>query len=274
MVDGKAKITSFESAAQRLRSQSLTNGKCLEKMPIQLIHPLNDDESGYLRQLLCSCFFRQRRTIAFGLRSGQQGSEHRNSARMGRDDRAVEWPGRRVSPLFPLTLRRRPANLTELMMNNGGVPDVLRGKVWPLMSKAVLDAADLGSTYKLLLEKDAVAEQVILRDIHRTFPAHDYFKQSGGEGQEKLYRISKAYSLYDEEVGYCQGLSFLAAALLLHVSLPCTCGDGLADGRGHVLLRPGPHHVPVRPTRPFQARFRRPPPPLFPASEADRGWSA
>lgn len=32
-----------------------------------------------------------------------------------------------------------------------------------------------------------------------------------------MYRISKAYSLYDEEVSYCQGLSFLAAALLLHV---------------------------------------------------------
>lgn len=37
-------------------------------------------------------------------------------------------------------------------------------------------------------------------------------------GQDALYKISKAYAVYDEEVGYCQGLSFLAAALLLHVS--------------------------------------------------------
>lgn len=28
----------------------------------------------------------------------------------------------------------------------------------------------------------------------------------------------KAYSVYDEEIGYCQGQSFLAAVLLLHVS--------------------------------------------------------
>lgn len=28
-------------------------------------------------------------------------------------------------------------------------------------------------------------------DIHRTFPAHDYFKSTGGEGQEMLYKISK-----------------------------------------------------------------------------------
>lgn len=58
---------------------------------------------------------------------------------------------------------------------------------------------------------------MILRDIHRTFPAHEFFKEAGGVGQDSLYKISKAYSLYDEEVGYCQGLSFLGAALLLHV---------------------------------------------------------
>lgn len=66
--------------------------------------------------------------------------------------------------------------------------------------------------------QDCASEQVILRDINRTFPAHDYFKEAGGVGQDALYKISKAYAVYDEEVGYCQGLSFLAAALLLHVS--------------------------------------------------------
>lgn len=59
---------------------------------------------------------------------------------------------------------------------------------------------------------------MIQRDINRTFPAHDYFKEAGGLGQDSLYRISKAYAVYDTEVGYCQGLSFLAATLLLHVS--------------------------------------------------------
>lgn len=58
---------------------------------------------------------------------------------------------------------------------------------------------------------------MIQRDINRTFPAHDFFKEAGGLGQDSLYRISKAYAVYDSEVGYCQGLSFLAATLLLHV---------------------------------------------------------
>ncbi|VDL79325.1 unnamed protein product [Nippostrongylus brasiliensis] len=92
----------------------------------------------------------------------------------------------------------KPAMVSGLILN--GVPDVLRGEVWRLLAK------------------DCPSEQVILKDIHRTFPAHDNFKEAGGEGQESLYKISKAYSLYDEEVSYCQGLSFLAASLLLHMN--------------------------------------------------------
>ena len=30
--------------------------------------------------------------------------------------------------------------------------------------------------------------------------------------------LLQAYSVYDDEIGYCQGQSFLAAVLLLHVS--------------------------------------------------------
>ncbi|TSK53697.1 Rab GTPase-activating protein 1-like [Bagarius yarrelli] len=66
-------------------------------------------------------------------------------------------------------------------------------------------------------EQDSPQEGVITRDIHRTFPAHDYFKDSDGDGQDSLYKICKAYSVYDEEIGYCQGQSFLAAVLLLHM---------------------------------------------------------
>ncbi|KAG8987441.1 GTPase-activating protein [Tulasnella sp. 427] len=38
-----------------------------------------------------------------------------------------------------------------------------------------------------------------------------------GIGQENLFNVLKAYSLYDTEVGYCQGLAFIGAALLLNM---------------------------------------------------------
>ncbi|XP_056131862.1 rab GTPase-activating protein 1-like isoform X2 [Lampris incognitus] len=73
------------------------------------------------------------------------------------------------------------------------------------------------NTVSVTSVSDSVQEGVITRDIHRTFPAHDYFKDSDGDGQDALYKICKAYSVYDEEIGYCQGQSFLAAVLLLHM---------------------------------------------------------
>ena len=53
----------------------------------------------------------------------------------------------------------------------------------------------------------------------RTFPQHDYFKSQLGAGQLALFNILKAYSLVDSEVGYCQGLGFVAGILLMHVSI-------------------------------------------------------
>ena len=51
----------------------------------------------------------------------------------------------------------------------------------------------------------------------RTFPTHSYFSTQLGAGQLSLYNLLKAYSLLDPEVGYCQGLSFVAGVLLLHM---------------------------------------------------------
>lgn len=42
--------------------------------------------------------------------------------------------------------------------------------------------------------QESAQEAVITRDIHRTFPAHDYFKDSDGEGQDSLYKICKVMS--------------------------------------------------------------------------------
>lgn len=53
----------------------------------------------------------------------------------------------------------------------------------------------------------------------RTFPTHTYFSSPLGPGQLALFNLLKAYSLLDPEVGYCQGLSFVAGVLLLHVSM-------------------------------------------------------
>uniref|UniRef100_A0A8R1DH82 Rab-GAP TBC domain-containing protein n=1 Tax=Caenorhabditis japonica TaxID=281687 RepID=A0A8R1DH82_CAEJA len=109
---------------------------------------------------------------------------------------------------------KRPDEIDHLILD--GIPDKLRGKVWQLLAN-VSESLELVEQYNVLITQPCPSEQIIMRDIHRTFPAHDHFKHAGGDGQQSLYNISKVYSLYDEEVSYCQGLSFLAASLLLHM---------------------------------------------------------
>ncbi|KAK0089910.1 hypothetical protein PV325_004662 [Microctonus aethiopoides] len=110
--------------------------------------------------------------------------------------------------------KQRPKLLIKLTRQ--GIPEALRGEVWQRLSNCD-NSQEMMDKYRILITKESNCESVILRDINRTFPAHDFFKETGGLGQDSLYRISKAYAVYDDEVGYCQGLSFLVASLLLHM---------------------------------------------------------
>ena len=62
-----------------------------------------------------------------------------------------------------------------------------------------------------------ICNLVLLYIPGRTFPSHPYFSPQLGHGQLCLFNILKAYSILDEEVGYCQGLSFVAGILLMHM---------------------------------------------------------
>ncbi|TRY69121.1 hypothetical protein TCAL_04113 [Tigriopus californicus] len=108
-----------------------------------------------------------------------------------------------------------PKQLPRLVKR--GIPEALRGEVWQRMTGASAHVEQTVESYRLLTTQESPDEKVILRDIHRTFPAHEFFKEAGGIGQEALYRIAKAYSIYDSEIGYCQGQSFLIASLLLQM---------------------------------------------------------
>ena len=71
---------------------------------------------------------------------------------------------------------------------------------------------------QLVMYERSEAEMEIIRDISRTFPSHIFFRERHGLGQRSLYNILKAYSVYDRQVGYVQGMGFIAGVLLLYMS--------------------------------------------------------
>ena len=55
------------------------------------------------------------------------------------------------------------------------------------------------------------------QDLLRTLPNHAAFSSASAPGIEPLRRILTAYSRRNPSVGYCQGMSMVAAGLLLHL---------------------------------------------------------
>nr|XP_014432231.1 TBC1 domain family member 1 isoform X5 [Pelodiscus sinensis] len=106
-----------------------------------------------------------------------------------------------------------------------GVPRHHRGEIWKFLAEQYQLKHQFPSKqqpkdtpYKELLKQLTSQQHAILIDLGRTFPTHPYFSAQLGTGQLSLYNILKAYSLLDQEVGYCQGLSFVAGVLLLHMT--------------------------------------------------------
>ncbi|XP_072478400.1 TBC1 domain family member 4 isoform X6 [Notamacropus eugenii] len=106
-----------------------------------------------------------------------------------------------------------------------GVPKSRRGEIWQFLALQYRLRHRLPSkqqppdiSYKELLKQLTAQQHAILVDLGRTFPTHPYFSVQLGSGQLSLFNLLKAYSLLDKEVGYCQGISFVAGVLLLHMS--------------------------------------------------------
>ncbi|XP_068193385.1 TBC1 domain family member 10B [Antennarius striatus] len=100
-----------------------------------------------------------------------------------------------------------------------GIPSSLRAKAWQMLSNSQeLLEANPGKFEELEREQgEAKWLDIIEKDLHRQFPFHEMFAARGGHGQQDLYRILKAYTIYRPDEGYCQAQAPVAAVLLMHM---------------------------------------------------------
>ncbi|KAG5992870.1 hypothetical protein E4U43_003638 [Claviceps pusilla] len=109
------------------------------------------------------------------------------------------------------------ARLPTLLSNKirKGIPPPLRGVVWQSMSGA-RDSL-LEEQYDRFCGESSPYELLIGKDLGRSFPGVDMFREPDGDGQRMLGKVLKSFSLYDTKIGYCQGLAFLVGPLLMHM---------------------------------------------------------
>jgi hypothetical protein len=121
---------------------------------------------------------------------------------------------------WDFTLKSRDGKLQRRVRK--GVPDAVRAKAWKNFTQEEAKKWRRSHPIKTLKEnvtRGAVSDKTmeeIEKDVDRTFPNHILFQGSSSAGQRSLRTILQWYAALDPEIGYCQGMSFVAATLLTY----------------------------------------------------------
>ena len=116
-----------------------------------------------------------------------------------------------------LTLLRYP-QFTRLVQV--GLPNQLRGEIWELSSGSIHMRLANAGVYEELVTKhhgmSSVSTEEIEKDLNRSLP--EYAAYQSPDGIATLRRVLVAYSWKNRELGYCQAMNIVVAALLIYLS--------------------------------------------------------
>ncbi|TFK23207.1 GTPase activating protein [Coprinopsis marcescibilis] len=116
-----------------------------------------------------------------------------------------------------ITLLRYP-QYTRLVQV--GLPNRLRGEMWEVLSGSIYHRFAHPGYYQQLLEdnkgRTTTSTEDIEKDLHRSLP--EYAGYQSEQGISSLRNVLQAYSFKNPELGYCQAMNILAAAILIYMS--------------------------------------------------------
>ncbi|KAI6197504.1 hypothetical protein M3Y94_01231900 [Aphelenchoides besseyi] len=114
---------------------------------------------------------------------------------------------------------RTPEKLAERIWK--GVPDSYRLRIWrKLLAIDDLIERNGSTTYAELLIRGKLLSTEVRQidvDVARTYRDHVMFMKRYDASQQSVFNVLVAYSMYNTEVGYCQGMNNLAAILLMYL---------------------------------------------------------
>lgn len=94
-----------------------------------------------------------------------------------------------------------------------GIPMEIRGIIWQLVSRS--KNLQLEELYLHLKLETSAHERAIKRDLTRT----SFFTNVNNANKaDELFNVIKAYSLFDPDVGYTQGMVFIAVPLVMNMN--------------------------------------------------------
>ncbi|ESN99017.1 hypothetical protein HELRODRAFT_67442 [Helobdella robusta] len=102
-----------------------------------------------------------------------------------------------------------------------GLPEAIRGLVWSKILKLNDVKKENEGVYEDMKQKARRwcpdIRQIDL-DVNRTYRNHIMFRKRYDVKQQSLFHVLAAYSMYNTEVGYCQGMSQIAAIMLMYMN--------------------------------------------------------
>lgn len=130
----------------------------------------------------------------------------------------IDWEfWTRVVNDYELVVKHESNELSDAIAR--GIPKEFRGIIWQLIAK--LKNFQLEEFYMHLKLESSVHEKAIKRDLVRT----SFFTHVEQVGKsEELFNVIKAYSLFDPDVGYTQGMIFVGVPLIMNMTdSECFC---------------------------------------------------
>lgn len=101
-----------------------------------------------------------------------------------------------------------------------GLPNRLRGEIWEVCSGSMYLRYNNSDVYQKLLNdnkgRSSLAIEEIEKDLNRSLP--EYAAYQSPEGISRLRNVLTAYSWRNPELGYCQAMNIVVAALLIYMS--------------------------------------------------------